>query len=110
MGSGEGSAFPSTACHYSCILRFRCELPARLLLEREGPSALLAAARRHRPDGSLNPFHAPVRHGDEPAESQPVRRQCCLLYRLAGEGCCRTCPRLAPQPCRARFANHNHLQ
>jgi ferric iron reductase protein FhuF len=84
----------------------------------ETPEVPRAAARRALalvespawPDGSPNPFHAPVRRHEGPAGRQPVRRQCCLLYRLPGEGCCRTCPRLAQRSCRPLNANQKHFQ
>jgi ferric iron reductase protein FhuF len=59
------------------------------------------------PDGGANPFHAPVRHVQGPAGPLRLRRQCCLLYRLPGEDCCRTCPRLAQKPGSALDENAN---
>jgi ferric iron reductase protein FhuF len=50
------------------------------------------------PDGGANPFHAPLRDIQGPAGPLRLRRQCCLLYRLPGEGCCRTCPRPVQKP------------
>jgi ferric iron reductase protein FhuF len=67
----------------------------------EDPGVPQDAARRalalvERPDwpgGRPNPFHAPVWERPVPGGVQRTRRQCCLLYRLPGEGSCRTCPR-----------------
>lgn len=48
-------------------------------------------------DGFGNPFHGAFRPGAEPGLPgvAPVRRVCCLNYRLPGEGHCGTCPRVA---------------
>jgi ferric iron reductase protein FhuF len=56
-------------------------------------TALALVERPDWPDGRPNPFHAPVSDRPVPGGTQRTRRQCCLLYRLPGEGCCRTCPR-----------------
>lgn len=62
------------------------------------------------PDGSSNPFHAPVRHARGPDGPRRIRRQCCLLYRLPGEGCCGTCPRPPRRADRPLDDNDNHLR
>ncbi|WP_354683431.1 siderophore-iron reductase FhuF [Cupriavidus necator] len=48
-------------------------------------------------DGFANPFHGAFRPGAGPEAPGvvPVRRNCCLNYRLPGEGQCGTCPRVA---------------
>lgn len=48
-------------------------------------------------DGYQNPLHGAFRPGTEPGTPgvAPVRRVCCLSYRLPGEGHCGTCPRVA---------------
>jgi ferric iron reductase protein FhuF len=56
--------------------------------------ALALVEAPHWPDGIPNPFHAPVRDVPGSNGAVRIRRQCCLLYRLPGEKCCRTCPRL----------------
>lgn len=48
-------------------------------------------------DGLANPLHGAFRPGAEPGVPgvAPVRRICCLSYRLPAEGHCGTCPRVA---------------
>lgn len=51
-------------------------------------------------DGLRNPFHGAFRPGAEPGVPgvAPVRRICCLNYRLPEGGLCRTCPRSRLSP------------
>lgn len=60
-------------------------------------------------DGFANPFHGAFRPGAEPGQPcvAPVRRICCLNYRLPGEGHCGTCPRTVPTPSRTPSARAN---
>ncbi len=73
----------------------------RLAEEAPGPTteAALALVRAaHWPGHGANPFHAPVSERAGPEGPQRVRRLCCLLYRLPGEGLCGTCPRRLLRP------------
>ncbi|RZT39140.1 siderophore-iron reductase FhuF [Cupriavidus agavae] len=51
-------------------------------------------------DGFPNPLYGAFRPGAEPGIPgvAPVRRICCLNYRLPAEGHCGTCPRVAVSP------------
>lgn len=48
------------------------------------------------PDGRRNPLHRGGRGSTRGADGDALYRQCCLYYRLPGEGYCSACP-LAPQ-------------
>jgi ferric iron reductase protein FhuF len=86
----------NAAVYADWALRRMAEAPGEPGVAATRALALLEAPAL--PDGSANPFHAPVRHVEGRAGPLRVRRQCCLLYRLPGEGCCRTCPRPAQRP------------
>jgi ferric iron reductase protein FhuF len=60
------------------------------------------------PDGRPNPLHAPFTQSASGAAGGRTRRQCCLLYRLPGEGCCGTCPRLAKRLAPPLDENEKH--
>lgn len=69
----------------------------RVLPAATGQMLALVEAPRW-PDGTPNPFHAPVHHLSGPQDVNAWRRQCCLKFRLPGEEVCRTCPRLRSKP------------
>jgi ferric iron reductase protein FhuF len=82
----------NAASYFAWIVREAAALGGRAGEAAAAGRAVVEAS--HLPDGSVNPLQDPLQLLDGPGGAQPVRRTCCLLYRLPGRQECPSCPLL----------------